>query len=190
MLENYHCTEGGCGTIVPAVSFLLQGTRGINEDTTMKKLQTGLAAAALAATGAVQADAAPIFLPKIPTVQSDVIQVGHRYRYRNWYPAGAFVAGALIGGALANSNRYYGGGYYGGGYYNSYYGGGYYNNYYGGGYYPRYYRPRYYAPAGGYYPPRGSAYRQGYRDGFRDGANARYYDDITCTTRLQDAGKC
>jgi hypothetical protein len=155
---------------------LLQGTRDINEDTTMKTLQTGLAAA-LAATGAFQADAAPIFLPKTVAAQSDVIEVGHR-RYRNWYPAGAFVAGALIGGAIAN-NRYYGGGYYGG----------YYNNYYGDDYYPRYYQRRY-APARVYYPPRGSAYRQGYRDGFRDGANARYYDDITCTARLADAGKC
>jgi hypothetical protein len=184
------------------------GTLRISEDITMKTLQSGLAVAMLAAgfiaPGTLQfgqANAAPIFIPKIVTAQSDVIQVrdgrwrrgwhnGYRgyprYRrgYRNyngwWYPAGAFVAGALIGGAIANSN-YYGGGYYGGGYY---------NNYYGGGYYPRYYQPRYYAPARVYYPPRGTAYRQGYRDGFRDGANARYYDDITCTQRLQDAGQC
>jgi hypothetical protein len=155
----------------------------------MKTYYSGLTAAMLAATFVLpgtfptnQADAAPIFLPKTATVQSDVIQVGHRYRYRNWYPAGAFVAGALIGGAIANSNNYYGNGYYGGGYYN--------NSYYGGGYYPRYYRPRYYAPARVYYPPSGTAYRQGYRDGFRDGANARYYGDITCTQRLQDAGRC
>jgi hypothetical protein len=160
---------------MPAVTFLLQGTRAIHEDITMKKLQTGLAAAALAATGAFQADAAPIFLPKTVTAQSDVVQVRHR-RYRNWYPAGAFVAGALIGGAIANSNRYYGGGYYGNSYYDGYYG-------------DRYY-PRYYAPARVYYPPRGTAYRQGYRDGFRDGVNTRYYDDITCTPRLQDAGRC
>ena len=136
----------------------------------MKRLQTGLAAAALAATGAFQADAAPIFLPKTVAVQSDVVQVRHR-RYRSWYPAGAFVAGALIGGAVASSNRYYG---------NSYYG----DSYYRRAYYPDYYQPRV------YYPPRGSAYRQGYRDGFRDGANARYYDDITCTQRLEDAGRC
>ena len=136
----------------------------------MKRLQTGLAAAALAATGAFQADAAPTFLPKTVAVQSDVIQVRHR-RYRSWYPAGAFVAGALIGGAVASSNRYYG---------NSYYG----DSYYRRAYYPDYYQRRV------YYPPRGSAYRQGYRDGFRDGANARYYDDITCTQRLEDAGRC
>ena len=131
----------------------------------MKRLQTGLAAAALAATGAFQADAAPIFLPKTVAVQSDVVQVRHR-RYRSWYPAGAFVAGALIGGAVAGSNRYYGDGYY------------------RRAYYPEYYQRRV------YYLPRGSAYRQGYRDGFRDGANARYYDDITCTQRLEDAGRC
>ena len=136
----------------------------------MKRLQTGLAAAALAATGAFQADAAPIFLPKTVAVQSAVVQVRHR-RYRSWYPAGAFVAGALIGGAVASSNRYYG---------NSYYG----DSYYRRAYYPDYYQRRV------YYPPRGSAYRQGYRDGFRDGANARYYDDITCTQRLEDAGRC
>ena len=141
----------------------------------MKRLQTGLAAAALAATGAFQADAAPIFLPKTVAVQSDVVQVRHR-RYRSWYPAGAFVAGALIGGAVASSNRYYGNGYYGSNYYG--------NSYYRRAYYPDYYQRRV------YYPPRGSAYRQGYRDGFRDGANARYYDDITCTQRLEDAGRC
>ena len=136
----------------------------------MKRLQTGLAAAALAATGVFQADAAPVFLPKTVAVQSDVVQVRHR-RYRSWYPAGAFVAGALIGGAVASSNRYYG---------NSYYG----DSYYRRAYYPDYYQRRV------YYLPRGSAYRQGYRDGFRDGANARYYDDITCTQRLEDAGRC
>ena len=136
----------------------------------MKRLQTGLAAAALAATGAFQADAAPTFLPKTVAVQSDVVQVRHR-RYRSWYPAGAFVAGALIGGAVASSNRYYG---------NSYYG----DSYYRRAYYPVYYQRRV------YYLPRGSAYRQGYRDGFRDGANARYYNDITCTPRLADSGRC
>lgn len=159
----------------------------------MKTLHSGLAAAVLAAAFVVpgtfptnQAAAAPLFIPKMATAQSDVIQIHDRRWRRGWYPAGAFVAGALIGGAIANSNRYYGGGYYGGGYYR----GGYYNSYYGDGYYPRYYQPRYYAPARVYYPPRGTAYRQGYRDGFRDGANARYYGDITCTTRLADAGAC
>ena len=101
----------------------------------MKKLQASLTAATLAAafaaTSILPTNAAPTFVPKPVTAQSDVIQVndgrrgwynGYRgypryrygYRYNNgfWFPAGAFVAGALIGGAIAN-NRYYGG-YYGG----------------------------------------------------------------------------
>jgi len=177
----------------------------------MKALHSGLAAAVLGAAlilptlSATPTEAAPIFVAKPASAQSDVVQVrdgwyrGHRgyrhYRhgYRNydgwWYPAGAFVAGALIGGALANSNRYYGG-YYGNGYYNSYYGGGYYPRYYPRYYAPRYYAPRYYAPERVYYPPRGTAYRQGYRDGYRDGVNVRRYGDITCTPRLADAGRC
>lgn len=160
-----------------------------SEDFAMRKLFTGCAAALLAAAfvapGTFQsgmANAAPIFVPKTATAQSDVIQVRdgwhrgyrgyrhYRHGYRNyngwWYPAGAFVAGALIGGAIANSNSYYGSRYYDG------------------------YYPRSYAPSQVYYPSGGSAYRQGYRDGFRDGANARYRSDITCTSRLQDAGKC
>jgi hypothetical protein len=179
----------------------------------MKTLHSGLAAAMLSAAIVLPtfstntAIAAPIFVPKTITAQPDVIQVrdgwyrgyrGYRnyrsgYRYNNgwWFPAGAFVAGALIGGAIANNN-YYGGYYprYYGGYggYGGYYGG--YGGYYGGGYYPRYYAPRYYAPARVYYPPRGTAYRQGYRDGYRDGVGARYYNDITCTQRLSDAGMC
>jgi hypothetical protein len=180
--------KGCCGTIRPDVSFIYRDLAYQRGFITMKTVHSGLAVALLA-TGFVatdilqvgQANAAPIFIPKTVTAQSDVIRVDHRRWRRGWYPAGAFVAGALVGGAIASSNRYYGGGYYGGGYYNSYY---------GDGYYPRYYRPRYYAPARVYYPPRGTAYRQGYRDGFRDGANARYYDDITCTSRLADAGKC
>lgn len=153
----------------------------------MKKFQSGLAVAMLAAGFAApellqagHANAAPIFVPKTVTAQSDVVQVSHR-RYRKWYPAGAFVAGALIGGAIASSNRYYDG----------YYRPNYYNSFYGGGYYPRaYYPDDYYYQRRVYYPPRGSAYRQGYRDGFRDGVNSRYYNDITCTPRLMDAGKC
>ncbi|MEP9388401.1 BA14K family protein [Mesorhizobium sp. KR9-304] len=157
----------------------------------MKCLQTCLVAATIAAASALQATAAPIFLPQTAHAQSDVIQVrdgwyrgyrgyrNFRYGYRSyngwWYPAGAFIAGAVIGGAIANSN---------------YYGGGYYNSYYDDGYYPRYYQPRYYAPVRDYYPQRGTAYRQGYRDGFRDGVNARYRNDITCTSRLADAGMC
>ena len=176
----------------------------LSEDIVMKTLQSGLAVAMLAAGFIAPAtfqvgpaNAAPIFVPKAVTVQSEVIQVrdgrwrrgwhnGYRGypRYRSgyhnyngwWYPAGAFVAGALIGGAIANSNSYYGARYYGG--------------YYDDGYYARSYAPRYYAPSRVYYPPRGTAYRQGYRDGFRDGANARYYNDITCTPRLADSGKC
>ena len=166
----------------------------------MKTLQSGLAVAILAAGFVTtdpfqvgQAGAAPIFVPKTVTAQSDVIQVRdrwyrgyrgyrpYRHGYRNynggWYSAGAFVAGALIGGAIANSNSYYGTRYYGG--------------YYDDGYYaPRSYAPRYYEPSRVYYPRRGTAYRQGYRDGYRDGVNARYYGDITCTPRLADAGKC
>ena len=131
----------------------------------MRKLVTGLAAAAFAVTFATpgifqsgQADAAPIFLPKTATAQSDVTQIRdrwhggggyrgypyYRHGYHNnngwWYPAGAFVAGALIGGAIANSNYYYGGGYYGGSAY-GYYG---YNRPYYGRYYDRPYRGRYY----------------------------------------------
>ena len=157
----------------------------------MTKLQAGLTAATLAAafaaTSMMPAGAAPIFLPRNVTAQSDVIQVGDR----RWYPAaGAFVAGALIGSAIANSNRYYGG-YYDGGYYNSYYGGGYYpRRYYPRAYYPRAYYPDYYQRRV-YYRPRGSVYRQGYRDGYRDAYyGSRYYDDITCTQRLQEAGRC
>ena len=52
-------------------------------------------------------------------------------------------------------------------------------------YYPDYYQRRV------YYPPRGSVYRQGYRDGYRDAYyGSRYYNDITCTQRLQEAGRC
>lgn len=152
----------------------------------MKTLYSGLTAALLAAAfvlpvtfPADHADAAPIFVPKTTSAQSDVVQVrdgwyrGHRgYRYYRrgyhnyngwWYPGGAFVAGALIGGAIANSNYY----------------GGYYPRYYGNGYYSDYYAPRV------YYPPRGTAYRQGYRDGYRDGVNARYRYG-TCSPRLAE----
>jgi len=154
---------------------------------TRKSMSAALLAAAVAITGMTPAVAAPLFLPKAATAQSDIVQVrdgvrwrrgwhnGYRgypnyrpgYRYNNgwWFPAGAFVAGALIGGAIANSNAYYG------------------NGYYGGGYYPRYYRP-----AEVYYPQ--DSYRAGYRQGYRDGYYARPYGGINCTSRLQDAGKC
>ena len=180
--------NGCCGTIETAVSFLALGLRFFSEDIAMKTLHSGLAAAMLAAGFVApgtfqvgQANAAPIFIPKTTTAQSDVIQVDHRRWRRGWYPAGAFVAGALVGGAIASSNRRYYGGYYGGNYYNSFY---------GGSYYPRAYYPDYYYQRRVYYPPRGTAYRQGYRDGFRDGVSSRYYDDITCTPRLADAGQC
>ncbi len=167
----------------------------------MRKLFTGFAAAMFAVAfvapvpfSSGQANAAPIAIPKTPTTRTDVIQVrdgwyrgyrGYRYYrpgYHNhngwWYPAGAFVAGAIIGGAIANSNNYYGDGYYS-------------RRYYDDGYYePRYYVPRSYAPSRVYYPPRGTAYRQGYRDGFRDGVNARRYNRITCNWKMQDAGRC
>ena len=158
--------------------------------------KTGLAAAVIAATFAIgslsPASAAPTFVPATVSTQSDVVQVrdgvrwynGHRgyrhYRhgYRNydgwWFPAGAFVTGAVIGGAIANSNAYY-----------------------GDGYYPRYYEPRYYDPEPRYYAPQRvyrqpDSYRTGYRQGYRDGYYQRYYrgKDITCTPRLEDAGKC
>jgi hypothetical protein len=175
----------------------------------MRKLQAGLTAATLAAafaaTSIMPADAAPTFVPKPITAQSDVIQVRdgwyngyrgypryrHGYHYNDgwWFPAGAFVAGALIGSAIANSN------YYGGGYYNNYYGGGYYPRAYYPRAYPRAYYPRAYYPdyyqRRVYYRPRGTAYRQGYRDGYRDAYyGSRYYNDITCTQRLREAGRC
>lgn len=128
-------------------------------------------------------NAAPVFLPKAQTAQSDVVQIrdgarwrrnfrsgdaygwhkGHRgyrhyrrgYREHNgvWFPGGAFIAGAIIGSAIANSNNYYGG-------YDDYE-----DRYYGRRYYPgRYHGDRYY---GEYY------------------ANGR-----PCSPRLDDAGKC
>ena len=165
----------------------------------MRTLQTcstaAAIAAALVAAGAMPSNAAPPMLPQaaVATSQSEVILVRDGVRWRRgwyngyrgypryragyhyhggwWYPAGAFVAGALIGGAIANSN-YYGDRYYA-------------DRYYGGGYYPRYYEP---APV---YHPSGSSYRAGYREGYRDGYYARRYrNDITCTQRLESAGKC
>ena len=156
----------------------------------MKKLQTVLTAAALAAaysaTSVAQSSAAPIFVPKTVTAQSDLIQVrdgyrwrhgryngyrGYRnFRYNNGFPAGALIAGALIGGAIANSG-YYGGGYYG-------------NGYYSDRYYARPYQER-------VYYPRRNAYRQGYVDGYRAGYNdSAYGGGISCTERLQAAGQC
>ncbi len=152
----------------------------------------GICAAALAATFAlpvsVPADAAPAFLPKAPTAQSDVIQIQDRARWRNghrgyrhyrrgyrefdgfWFPAAAFIAGAVIGGAIANNNDYYGGydGYdgYGDRYYGRRYYGGrdYADGYYGDRYGDRYYGDRYY---GGYYANGGP-----------------------CSPRREDAGEC
>ncbi|MEW9805341.1 BA14K family protein [Mesorhizobium marinum] len=159
-------------------------------------LAATLAVAALASTGIAPADAAPPMVPQAAAVagQSGVVQVRDGVRWRRgwyngyrgypryrpgysyydgwWYPGGAFVAGALIGGAIAYSGAYYGPGYYPR-----------YDE-------PRYYEPRYYEPERIYYPP-GSNYRAGYRDGYRDGYYARRYGNpISCTARLQDAGKC
>jgi hypothetical protein len=178
----------------------------LSEDFAMNMLRTGLTTAAIAmavgSAGVISANAAPLFLPKAATAtgQADVIQVRDGVRWRNgyrgypryragyrdydgwWYPAGAFVAGALIGGAIANSNAYYGDRYYGSNYYSRYYEPRYYE--------PRYYEPRYYEPERVYYPPR-SSYRAGYRDGYRDGYYSRRYGNaITCTQRLDSAGKC
>jgi len=162
---------------------------------TRESITVALLAAAVTTAGMASATAAPLFVPKAAEANSDIVQVrdgvrwrrgwhnGYRgypnyrpgYRYSNGWrlPAGAFVAGALVGGAIANGSGYYGNGYYAGGYYPG-----------GGTYYPRYYRP-----AEVYYP-QGSSYRAGYRDGYRDGYNARRYNGINCTSRLQDAGKC
>ena len=184
----------------------------LSEDITMKELQIGLPAAALAVafsiTSVMQSNAAPIFVPKTVTAHSDLIKVrdgvrwrngryngyrgyrsyrpGYRYNNGSWYPAGAFIAGALIGGAIAN-NGYYGNGYYG----NNYYGNGYYgNNYYGNRYYGNSYYPDGYYPQRVYYPPRGS-YRQGYADGYRAGYNdGAFGGGIPCNPRMEDAGKC
>lgn len=188
---------------MPGSSFLLWKP-DLSEDTSMDKLQTGLAAATIAATFVIgsitNASAAPIFVPTSVATQSDVLQVrdgvrwhnGHRgYRdYRHgyqrydgwWFPAGAFITGALIGGAIANSNSYYDDDYYSQSYRPRYYQPRYYE--------PRYYEPRYYAPQRVYRQP--DSYRAGYRQGYRDGYDQRYYRgrDITCTWRLQDAGKC
>src|SRR5688572_17317123 len=123
----------------------------------------GICATALAATFALSVsspvNAAPVFVPKAPAVQSHIIQVKdgdakwrrsygwHDDDFDNfWVPAGAFLAGALIGGAIANNNAYrrgyYDDGYYGRRYYaRRYYG----DRYYGDRYYAdRYHRSRYY----------------------------------------------
>ncbi|TIT18262.1 MAG: BA14K family protein [Mesorhizobium sp.] len=112
--------------------------------------------ATFALTSTVPVDAAPIFVPKAKSAQSDVIQVrdgwhrgyrGYRhyrpgyYRYNDlWFPGGAFVAGALIGSVIANN------GYYGGYYRSGFYGGPYYSDpYYADPYYrDEYYGDRYY----------------------------------------------
>jgi hypothetical protein len=165
--------------------------------TSIRKASNAAALAAVVCVGSIgPTGAAPLFVDKPASAKSTVIHVrdGVRWRrgwhngyrgypnyragYHNyngwWYPAGAFVAGALIGGAIAGSSYYYGNGYYGG---------------YYGGYYPRYY-PRYYEPEPVYAAP-DSSYRAGYRAGYRDGYYARPYgNDITCTQRLESAGRC
>ncbi|TGP24907.1 MULTISPECIES: BA14K family protein [unclassified Mesorhizobium] len=130
---------------------------------------------ALASTFPV--DAAPIFVPKVQSAQSDVIQIrdgwhrGYRH-YRGyhqhddfWATGGAFVAGALLGSVLANDNGYYGGYYRGDDYYGDpYYGDRYYVDPY---YHDRYYADRYYG--NGYYSNR--SYRP-------------------CSPREADSGNC
>jgi hypothetical protein len=97
----------------------------------MKNIATGALAAVLSAATALPLNAAPVFAPQSPQLQSDIQTVqarrgfyrhngfgyynGHRgyrhwrrgYREYNgwWFPAGAFIAGALITGAIANSSR-------------------------------------------------------------------------------------
>ena len=127
----------------------------LSEDTTMKRLQTGLTAAALAAAFAATSIMPGQRRADFRSQDSDravrrdpgarrgrLVQRLSRlpanyrsgYRYDNgwWFPAGAFVAGALIGGAIANNNYY--GGYYGNRYYRDRYYDGYYGNRYYNGY--------------------------------------------------------
>ncbi|WP_095089185.1 BA14K family protein [Mesorhizobium sophorae] len=133
-------------------------------------------------TSAVPVDAAPVFVPRAQSAQSDVIQIrdgwyrGYRgYRHYHghndfWAPGGAFVAGALLGSMIANSNGYYDG-YYGGG---DYYGGPYHGDpYYG----DRYDVDPYYGDP--YYHDRY------YGDGYH---SDRYYR--RCSPREADSGNC
>ncbi|RUM97000.1 BA14K family protein [Pseudaminobacter arsenicus] len=175
---------------------------------------SGTLATALVATftltATVPLDAAPIFVPRAQSAQSDVIQIrdgfrgggnygwhrgygGHRYygsgyhRHDDfWLPGGAFVAGALIGSIIANSGYY--GGYYG-------------SRYYGGGYYPEpYYDNRYYYGDGYYRQPYygtryyGRHYRNRYYGNRYYGNRyyrSQYYGNYRpCTSRAADAGLC
>ncbi|CAN7368714.1 BA14K family protein [Mesorhizobium sp. LjNodule214] len=144
--------------------------------------------ATFALTSTVPVDAAPIFVPRAPGAQSDVIQVrdgwyrgyrGHRNYHRHndfWVPGGAFVAGALLGSVIANNNGYYGG-YYGSGFYD--------DPYYGGPYYgDPYYRDRYYVDP--YYRDRyyGDRY---YGNRYRYHSNRSYRP---CSPREADSGNC
>ena len=127
-------------------------------------------------------DAAPVFVPRAQSAQSDVIQIrdgwyrgyrGYRHYHRHndfWAPGGAFVAGALLGSMIANSIGYYGG-YYGGG---DYYGGPYYGDPY---YVDRYDVDPYYGDP--YYHDRY------YGDGYH---SDRYYR--RCSPREADSGNC
>lgn len=130
----------------------------------------------------VPVDAAPVFVPRAQSAQSDVIQIrdgwyrgyrGYRHYHRHndfWAPGGAFVAGALLGSMIANSNGYYGG-YYGGG---DYYGGPYYGDPY---YVDRYDVDPYYGD-----PHYHDRY---YGDGYH---SDRYYR--RCSPREADSGNC
>ncbi|UVC18278.1 hypothetical protein [Mesorhizobium onobrychidis] len=178
-----------------------------SEDAIMRFL-SGIATslvATFALTSTVPVDAAPIFVPRAQSAQSDVIQIrdgwyrGYRgYRHYRpgyhrhndfWFPAGAFVAGALLGSMIANNNGYYGGYYRSGFYGDPYYGGPYYGrpyygrpyyggSYYGGSYYGRpYYRDRYYRNR--YY---GDRY---YGNGYHSNRSYR-----PCSPREADSGNC
>jgi hypothetical protein len=147
---------------------VLSSIRNANSEGSIMKFLPGICATALAATFALSpVNAAPVFVPEAPAVQSHVLQVKDgEARWRRsygwhdddfWVPAGAFLAGALIGGAIANNNAYRRG----------------YYDYYG-----RYYDRRYYASP--YYGDR--YYRDRY---YRSYANGR-----PCSPRLDDAGKC
>ena len=102
----------------------------------MKKFLSTLCATALtasvAATSVLTASAAPVFVPKAPAVQSDVIQIRDRRPKAGNGPTGRDgTATTTISAATetetetAKNNHH---GYYNNGYYNNYYNG-YYNHY-------------------------------------------------------------
>lgn len=170
---------------------------------------SGTFATALVATFTITAtvplDAAPLFVPKAQSAQSDVIQIRDGFRrggnygwhrgyssnryygrgyhgHNDFWPGGAFIAGALIGSIIANSGYY--GGYYGG-------------HYYGDGYYPGpYYGPQYYYGDAYYRQPYyGHRYYRSRHYGNRYYGNRYYGTEYygggrPCTSRAADAGLC